>query len=277
MIPEYEAGTAVTEELSVPSPGGSTLSSASSVEYAVFDEQGSEVVARQAFAGYTDGDTTVSVTVAATDTSLASGVIRGLRRIEVYFGTADGVYTATGRFKIAMPNKLVVLANSFLTYDEALLELDSMPYLDGFSAATESDQIAALIAAYLRLTRMNYKYPVNSGEQTKITDVFDPYEADAYGKLWGHVLDIANITLDDWQNYPDEFKQALRRAQLAEADVMLNGDPMGDMRESGIISETVGESKVFLRQIPSVRTAVSRAALKELRGFTFRSTRVGRG
>lgn len=273
MLSAYQSDTNVAVALAVPSPGGTQLSSATSVEYAVYDEAGNVVVSRQPFAGYTDGDTEVTVTVAASDNALASGAVRGVRLIQVYFSSNGAEYTATGRYLINALDLLRVTENSFVTYEEALMTSVDMQSLDGWNSATEDEQKAALISSYLRLCRLNYRYRTVADTDRIDTGWFDPYERDAYGRVYAFVPDIAQMEIAEWNNtLPDDFKAALRRAQIREADVLLSGDPVGDMRQAGVISETVGESKVFLRPIPPVRTPVSRSTLIELKGFLHRRT-----
>lgn len=277
MLSVFQSDTDVTVEVAVPSPGGTAITEANSVEYAVFDETGAEVVARAALAGYTNGDATVAVTVDASDNALASGIARGVRRVEVYFDTDTGEHTSVSRYLINAINILSVTENSFVTYDEALMTAVDMNGLDGWAVASEDEQIAALISAYLRLVRLSYRYRTVADTDRIDTGWFDAYERDFYGRVYAYVPDIGNTTLTVWnETYPDDFKRALRRAQVQEADIILSGDPVGDMRQEGIISETVGESKVFLRPVPPVRTPVSRATMAELRGFIHKRTLVAR-
>jgi len=270
MFSEYQSDTAVTITVAVPAPGGSTLLTANSVEYAVFDEVGDVVVARGAFGSYTNGDLTVDVAVDGADNALIAGTVRGMRRIDVYFTTDDGTFSATARYMITAVSLLAVMQNSFMTYEEALITASDMFGIDGWSAATEAEQMSALASSYLRLIRMNYRYKTSSDVSKIITGWTDSYEPGS-GGVYTIVTDIDELTVEEWQDVlPTDFKRALRRAQIIEANVMLSGDPYGDMRQEGIISETVGESKVFLRSIPPIRTPVSRETMTELRGFIFR-------
>jgi hypothetical protein len=83
-------------------------------------------------------------------------------------------------------------------------------------------------------------------------------------------------TLSDWNTYPPRFQNALKRAQMLEANSILGGNQIADKRRDGIISETIGESKIFLNNRPPLRTPVTREALEALYGYLYYQSRVGR-
>lgn len=196
---------------------------------------------------------------------------RAARVIDVEFTTAKGTYAAQSIYLIETPDQLVFLTNSFVTAAEALMTRRDMPTLDGWDAAVEGDRVAALITAHSRLCRMTYRYKSNASvTQSRVTWGEPEDEGFTY------IVDIETLTAEEWVVIPLIVRQAFQRAQMAEADTHLRGDPIGDKRRAGILSEKTGESAMSFGSTPEVRMAVSREALDYLSGYVFRSTRIAR-
>jgi hypothetical protein len=68
----------------------------------------------------------------------------------------------------------------------------------------------------------------------------------------------------------------LKKAQLVEADEILNGDPSIKARQRGLISETVGESSQFYRQGMPLDLPIAPAAMKYLQRWVRFGARIAR-
>lgn len=271
--PVYRSGSTVPVTVTLPLDGSDPLIP-SAVSVTVKDETGVVITTLNPTLPVS-GDTSVAFEIGATHNTLGSGVRKGVRSVETQFTTANGIFFDTTHYIIESSVQLVVLENSFQTYPEALMNRTDLPSLNGWDAAADSARIAALQIAHWNMCAMRYQYRVGIAGQSRITD-FPGVSSDPYGRVYAHVSDIRNTLDHEWDEFPDEFKTALKRAQLVEADVMLKGDPVGDKRRAGIVSEKIGESSMLFRQVPEAQFAVSREALQHLKGFVAYSKRIAR-
>lgn len=267
MLPVHIEGTDVLITETLPSKNGSPLA-ASAVEYAVFDETGSILSARQAVPGWTAGNITLEIPAAIN--TLPANVSRGLRIVEFYITTVDGTFKPRQRYIVQTHAVLEVRKNSFQTLDQAYLTAMDIPDLTGWSAADDNQKIAAMVMAHQQICRLQFRYLKEDNEsQIEYTYRISPGD-------YVYISRMALITENDWQQTPERFKTALRRAQLVEADLMLAGDPVRDKRLNGIISETIGESKMFFNARPPLSLAVSRKSLEILSGYFYYSNQIAR-
>lgn len=168
--------------------------------------------------------------------ALGEGEVRAARRLNVTMTTAAGPVHKTFAYAIEAEQSLIVMNNTFQSYEAAtLLAMENVNTI-GWQAADETRQRAALSAAYRRLTNIPMRYAFRDIDGVMSTD--ETYIA---RDEW------ALISADAFASFPTHFKRALRHAQFIEANELLQGDIVGQKHRSGIISESIGESKVTLR------------------------------
>jgi hypothetical protein len=210
------------------------------------------------------GDPELTIEIPADKNTLTAGAVRALRMVEVFFSSPTGVRKVTVEYVIEAEHTLVVNVNTFQTYGEAVLggyELFSLP---GWAGATKIDRAAALVAARRNISQLRFRY------------VFDAYQ-DRIENTFG-VSDLTMIAKSTWDALPADFKEALKRAQIIEADYLLTGgdNAVDAKRRMGIISETVGESSMFLRAARPLEQAVCKRAMKELSKYIVNRVRITR-
>ena len=278
-IATYPENVAVT--LSVPflSEDGTALTP-TTLAYRVLDETGTELQASQSLAVPGGSPTAVSVTVPGPVNVLptyvpptglydpATPVLRSMRVIELAMTTAAGVFTTNAYYIVAknVTGQLQVLVNSFQTYETALLEVTQMPALDGWNAATRQDRAGALIESYFRLTKLGYRIPMNAWGDSPpagFSLVIPSVQGDwvISPRLWP----ILNES--SYDRYPDHFRLSMRRAQIAESNVILTGDPVDERRREGVMSESVGESSMMFRPGKPLDLPISKEACKYLQNY----------
>lgn len=175
---------------------------------------------------------------------------------------------------ISLDDRLVLLQNSFQTFNAALLTANSMPNLASFPVAAENDRIMALQEAWNRLTRLGYlvRWPRNPDAQNylnwndKRNEVIAP-------RIW------AVMTISRWFTfYPQVFRDAMCRAQVSEADAILTNSVIEQRRAAGIVSETIGESSTTFRKTKSIADSlgVSKRTLDYLTGYVDIRHSIGR-
>jgi hypothetical protein len=262
----YPQGTAVTVAVPFVDLSGN-LVAPTAATVRVLDQTGAEIVGATPVA-VTPGDAEAEVTIAG-EHNVLSGLDPEMRVVEMMLETPAGWVASVVRYVIRQTQRLFVPQNSFQTFDEALLESCTMPRMEGWSVGNDDDRVAALIAAYDRLTRMTYRVeqPI-SWSMSRIggfgsVDLIVP-------------LRWPEMTTEEFRELPEHFRRALRRAQIAEADVVMNGDVIGGRRRSGLMSETIGESSMMFRPGTPLDLGVSEQALVYLSGYLHIAKGIGR-
>lgn len=210
------------------------------------------------------GQSEVTITVPAENNTLPDGAVRALRVVEAYFTSPTGTVKVSFEYVIEAEHTLVVNVNTFQTYGEAVLGAYELFGLNGWANASKQDRAAALVAARRHIGQLRFRY---------LFDAFQDRIENSFG-----VSDITMIDAKSWASLPVDFVQAIKRAQIIEADFLLNGgeNPVDVKRRMGIVSETIGESSMFMRSARPLEQAVCRRAMKELAKYTVNRIRTTR-
>lgn len=269
MLPSFQQGTDVSVTVEFPEVGGVVISP-TAADFAVLDEAGEVVVARAADPDFNPASGNVSLTVQGIDNNIDDATVtRAMRVVRVYFTTPTGEVTADYRYVVERVEKLIIMTNSFATFEQALLYRLDLPALVGWDAATESEQIAAMVTAHDRMTRMTFRYRLS--QQAVEYNSMDWDEV-----YYWYVTDMRLRKMVDWVNWPSDFRKALGIAQVIESDFILDGDPVTEKRDAGIMSMTTGEAKVFFNPKPPLRTTLCREAMRVLGPYLYTNKRLTR-
>lgn len=233
----YPAETPVAFNVPMQDVGGTPLV-ATGYSYAVMNEMGVEIIPTTAVS-VTGSPTSIALLIPADKNELAVDKTAGLRTIRSQITTANGVYTRLDRYTLTAEARLEVPRNSFQTYEEALVEATNVPNLT-WGSMSDYDRQLGLMAAHERLIRNGYR-------------VREPSEVDRFRYLdytsgWSikpHNWPV--MTYEEWMIFPEDFRTAMRRAQIVEANVILSVDKIADRRRLGLLSETIGESSMMFR------------------------------
>lgn len=211
----------------------------------------------------------VSMSIGVPATTLPAGKTRAIRQARMTLTTSDTLsFRGTADYVIRAGEALVIGENSFGTYLEAeLIAYESIP-MNGWNNAVKSDRIRALIAARQNLCRLQFTY--------------DPYDAqnrltDFPGGFGMHRP--AEWTAADLATLPVAFLEALKKAQVYQADFLLGGSPEESAGMNGLFSKTVGESSEMYRPgMGAPRAPVCKRAMAALQGYTtVKRWHIGRG
>jgi hypothetical protein len=210
------------------------------------------------------GQSEIQIQVPAASNTLEAGAVRALRVIEAYFVSPAGTTKTTFEYVIEAEHTLVVNSNTFQTYGEAVLCAYELFGLNAWSSASKADRSAALVAARRNIGQLRFRY---------LFDAFQDRIENSFG-----VSDITMISQSTWNSLPADFVAAIKRAQVIEADYLLAGgeNPVDVKRRMGIVSETIGESSMFMRSARQLEMAVCRRAMKELAKYTIHRIRTTR-
>lgn len=259
----YRSGSTVMFLAQFKDAAGAVITPVSA-SYRLLDASESELIAETALAIAAE-QTDVAVTVASAHNMLADGEVRALRQVELTYADAAGqTYTITERWMLEQVQTLAVFVNSFQTYGEALVTAHSIPDLNGWDSAEESQRKAALEEAFQRMLRLNYRVKHEVEVQRYL-----------YATVFSGSLD--NITADEFKALPRGFRDDLNRAQVAEADIILGGDQVGENRRDGLMSSSVGEVSQFFRPGKPLMLPVSNKALRYVGRYVSFSVKLTRG
>lgn len=290
----FLAGTPVSLSIPLQDRSGNPIV-ADSVDYRVVDQSGAEVVARTPLASFVAGDSTATVDILASQNAVAAipstitfnqidtFSVREVRTIELFVVVGGNTVLLLKSYAIEPSDPLVVGINSFQTFSQAELTALEVPNTPGWDSASDHDKIAALIEARQHLCQLNFwmlNSNVNWGQDSLNFVPEGSFDTPYAGSNHNPFVFNGNLSLLTPTNFarlPARFRAALNRAQLAEADTIIGGDPIDERRKHGVVVETIGEVKQMYRQSKPVDLPCSRRALKYISYYVSFGKKIGRG
>ena len=235
----FEPSVDVTVKLPFVDDEGTSITP-TALDYEIVDEFGEEVVASTNIPVIpTTGE--VAIVVQGANNVLGTAVIRGYRQIILTMTTATDSIIIREGYILELSASLALLANSFQTYEEALLHSRSI-ILEGWTAANEEHRRSAMAQAYDRFGGFNWQF--------NFTD--DTYQV--------KTLDL--LSAEEWVLLDLRHKHDFRMAQLAQADYFLGGSTIEKDIDDGLQSSSQGEVSQFYRPRPTLTLALSRHSLQ---------------
>lgn len=255
----YAAGTTVTLSIPFEDLNGETLEP-TALSWRLLDQYEEEILPSASIA-LVPAETETTITVPGSSNALLDGEIDAVREVELTITTAAGLNVIRYTYFIKSPVRLKLLVNSFQTYSHACLTADGIHGLDGWAGASEQERCVCLQEAYLRITRVGFRVRFPDAYDTQ-AHLSAHKEEGISPRMWSvmSIADYANV-------YPEVFRAALRRAQVAEADSILGGNIIAQRRELGLLSETIGQSSMMFRSGKPLNFGISAAALRYLEGY----------
>lgn len=241
---------------------------ATALQYRIVDQDGVEVVPMTVVADFVTGSSEFLLTTTALQNTITAGSVREMRTVELYMSTAESMVIGMFDYFIETSAILVAGVNSFQTYNQAQLNVKDVAKVPGWEAATREDRINALRQAMeniLRLTFVGYREDSTVDSMRLIVP-----GTTAVGSLRGY------LGTEQYNALPATFIKALQRAQILEANFLLGGDEAEEIRRSGVMSTTVGESSQFYRTVKPLELPVCRRALQEIGRYISYSPRIAR-
>jgi hypothetical protein len=291
MMDIFLAGTSVALAVPLQDRNGNALDVAS-IEYRIVNQAGAEVLARTALTTFVGGSEAVIEVPAGLNAvatidpaTITAGMIdsffvRESRTVELFCTDAVGnTVLLTSTYALEPAETLIAGLNSFQNFTQAQLVAMDIPQLVGWNGSNEKDKIAALIEARLQICQLRFNIinsNVNWG-QDNLNYVPEGAYPTPYAGMFMFNGNLALITPSNFTRLPPRFKLALCRAQVAQADAILGGDPVDVRRKEGLILESIGEVKQMFRGGKPLDLPVSKRALKYLSPFVSFSQRIGRG
>lgn len=203
-----------------------------------------------------------SITAANKYTTL----INQLRVVEFNITLSDGNTISHDVPYIIYPReRLIAGLNSFQSISQAMIVSNSLHDVAAFLSSSTAKRIAALTEAYMRISRFEF---VDSefGLSNKTAAWFDASS-----------INLDRLSPNDFKKLSDRFRAALNKAQVIEANVIAGGgDVIERMRQSGLTSQTIGETHESYRSSAPANTILSKETLNCLSEFLVKSKRITR-
>lgn len=298
MLQIYLSGLPINVNIPIVDPQSGKALFAQSVSYLVVDQDDNVLVPLTPITNFTAGAASASITISAATNTTASfpdpttitnnqiGMFntREARTVELHcLDVNANTFLLKYSYGLEGENSLVTGLNSFQTLPQAELSAMDIIGTPAWDSASDADKIAALIESWNRICQLNFwllNSNVNWGQDNLNyipEGVYQtPYASDGQ-QMFIFNGNLALLTPNQYNNLPYRFKNCLKMAQVAEADFLLGGDQTQLMRQSGVILETIGESKQMFRTAKALELPVSKRALKYLSQFVTFSKRIGRG
>ncbi len=275
----YLSGTDVSVVIPFADQAGNQLA-VTSAKYRVTNQAGVELTPPTDATLETDA-ASVTVQIPAAKNTVAVGATREIRNVELYCVVGGNTVILSQAYALTSTAPLQTGLNSFQTYSEALLTALDIPALEAWDGASEDQRIAALIDARERIVQLNFNLlnsNVNFGQDSLQYVPEGQYQSSyvARNSLFIFNGNLAILTPQQFMTLPERFKTALRKAQVAEADRILGGDPYDEKRQSGLVMEQVGESRQMFRAGKALTLPVCRRALGYLSYYVTFNKRIGR-
>lgn len=267
----YASGSNVALTIDIKDEDG-TLIVAKSAAYTLYDSNDVEIEPETSVYDFAEGDASVKVVISEDSNTLSVGSLIEARRVLLRITTIDDEIVEVNRYyAISSSIKLAVLVNSYQTVQSAELLVINTSGLNSFSTATESEKIAALATAYERLGTLTYEV-TQLQQNWQTTQMHWASDRDLMSNRL-LITAINKMSLSEFTALPKEFLSKLRLAQVIEADAVLGGE---DVRDTGLVSERVGESSKTWNAKKPLRFRVSKRTLEALAGYVNFSVKIGR-
>lgn len=153
-----------------------------------------------------------------------------IRQVNVRLITSDGTYNQTVYYKLlGDQTKLTVMVDSFMTFPESVVVRAKMSdRLEYYDELTDALKANALENTFRTFHKVAFK-PMGYAPQNQ-------------------PMYIDGLSESQFRALPTDFQLALKRAQLFQADALVESSPILDKIRHGIVSETIGESSMFFKQ-----------------------------
>lgn len=246
----FVPGAPVTLTIALNMESGEAIAEPTLIRWRLVDEAEVELQAWETVPQPLPVQGEFSVTVPSLLNTLAPGATRALRTVEAEITTPQGVVPVSQSYLIAASSALALGNNSWMTYGQALLISEMIPGLTSWMASRRDFREYALMIAFARLGRMAI-YAGSSGT------------SGTYATGWLHEMPPEVFAQTD-----PRFQDAVRRAQLIEADYILSDDQIRGYREAGVVSMTVGETSSFFRNVKPMKLGLCQDAFEAIRPWT---------
>ncbi|MDR9847023.1 hypothetical protein [Herbaspirillum huttiense] len=276
----FSASTEVTVSVPLADKSGNALT-VDAVTYRVLDQDDQVIVPDTPLTAFVAGSPAAVIVIPANKNGLADGVASALRNLVLECRIGSNTVFIQDAYGIEVEDPLVVGVNSFQTVAQARFTAMSLIDIPSWQAADDRSQMLALIEARANIVRLSFR-ALNSNVM---------WGQDSLNFVPEGTRDVNYVGRSDMFNFngslelltPDQFKKlptylldALRRAQVVEANEILGGDSIASRRRLGLVQDNVGESRQTFRQSKPLELPVCARAMRYLSRYVSMSLRTVR-
>lgn len=276
----YPEETKITIEVPVQTASGESFSEECSFDWTLMDSDSQKLTEGKG----TSSEGKAVITIDAEFGKVPEGQAKDIRALIVNMATeTETLATQKIYYALVAKNPLIVGENSFVTLEKFYLIASMTPGLDQVDTANEADLVTSLLESYQRISTHRFRLPYSSirmenvGYKSEIA--WRPRaitDADPLG-IYTHSFKITDLTSDEFENLPSDFKDALMKAQVIEANsILAPTDTIEERRRKGVILETIHEVKMMFSSTTPVQTTLAKDALVVLAPYLDNTIRIGR-
>ena len=276
----FSASTDVTVSVPLADKSGNALT-VDAVTYRVVDQDGQVIVPDTPLASFAAGSAAAVIVVPAEKNSLAVGVPNALRNLVLECRIGANTVVIQDAYGIEVEDPLVVGINSFQTIAQARFTAMGLIDIPSWEAADDRSQILALIEARAHIIRLSFRAlnsNVNWGQDSLNFVPEGNRDVSYVGRsdMFNFNGSLELLTAEQFKKLPTYFMDALRRAQVVEANEILGGDSIASRRRLGLVQDNVGESRQTFRASKPLELPVCARALQFLSRYVLMSLRTVR-
>lgn len=154
--------------------------------------------------------------------------------------------------------ELTPMVNSYQTYGEAQLTAAKISGLQDWELVPTEDKISALITAYKKIGKLNFVIPGETCEDTV------------------EISNLNSLTVEEFEALDPAFVDAIKRAQVVEANSVSGYNAAEEMKRNNILSYTIGETSQMFKTGNTYVSYLSSDVMDILSGYVVRKMRIAR-
>lgn len=248
---EYQASQAIDFTIPFVDSNGNAIV-VTGVTWTVTDEENQVVTSGTSIPAVED--TTINITILAEHCVITNGERSEARQLKVELTHAAGTETFRELFMLVEEHSLALGLNSCVTYLQALRMMPDFPTFVAMPALDDARRKSALIAAWRNIGLME----LSEGALVDVDG--QPIRTEKGELIWS----TSQLKPDMLSRLDKRILKDFRHAQMEEAEYLLGGDGIEDLRSRGVMSYTVGEIKQFFRTSKPVELVLSKHALRHI-------------
>lgn len=181
----------------------------------------------------------------------------GYRRLVLNIETKTGTAIQFIEYLLVGLVELTPMVNSYQTYGEAQLTAAKISGLQDWQEVPTEDKVSALITAFNKIGKLNFVIPSDDGCGIEIPN-------------------LNKLSIEEFKALNPAFVEAIKRAQVVEANSVSGYNAAEEMKRGNILSYTIGETSQMFKTGNTYVSTLSSDAMDILDGYIVRKIRIAR-
>ncbi|MPS48546.1 hypothetical protein [Methylobacillus sp.] len=261
-VKAYLSGSEVRLTIPLVGADGAPIA-AKSIQFTVTNQNDEALIERTNLLNFTEGDTEANIYLLASTNTVSGDNLREVRVVELFVNDDVGTVRLEHIYAIEKEHILLEGVNSFQGYAKAIMTSMELSKIESWHLADKSDRIIALIQARHDFGALIFRQYIADEDQNRLNDMFS-------------ARDIRRLRPEAFRALPEEFKTALRRAQVLQADSILRTNEFQEYLEAGATDVTIGEARIVFNQVRKYEGQIDNRAMKELSRWVENRVRISR-